>query len=135
MSAVNAIGEGSISGGISIMAAQVPSQPYTPTKLDASPIFIKVQWLAPLNGGSPILAYNVYSGGQLVATKDGSVTEALITNNITPGQIYQITVSATNAVGAGSLSPALAIMAATVPSAPTSVIMVSQSATQIKISW
>ena len=33
------------------------------------------------------------------------------------------------------MSPALAIMAAQVPSAPTNVVMVTQSATQIQISW
>jgi hypothetical protein len=40
VTAVNAIGEGTISAGISVMAAQVPSQPAAPFKVAASPIFV-----------------------------------------------------------------------------------------------
>jgi hypothetical protein len=70
------------------MAAQKPSAPAAPTKIEASPIFVQVLWQAPLTGGSPILGYNVYSGGALVATTASNVVQVILTSNITPGQTY-----------------------------------------------
>lgn len=55
----------------------------------------------------------------------------MITQSIQAGQVYQISVAATNAVGEGEHSDVLSIMAASVPSAPSEVTMHSQSATMI----
>jgi len=40
VTAVNAIGEGALSGGIFAIAAQVPNAPAAPTKVAASPVFV-----------------------------------------------------------------------------------------------
>lgn len=42
------------------MAARVPNQPNTPTKLSADQTQITIQWTAPVdNGGNAITAYKV----------------------------------------------------------------------------
>jgi hypothetical protein len=75
VSAVNAIGEGTKSGSLSVIAAQVPSTPNSPTKLSASASQITVQWTEPGDGGSPILGYRVYKDNvHIVGTFDTSAS-------------------------------------------------------------
>ena len=59
----------------------------------------------------------------------------LISDSISPGVDYQITVVAFNDVGDSIHSDPKTIMAAAVPDAPSGLTMVSQSPTEIKISW
>lgn len=138
VSAVNAIGESSLSGGVAIIAAQVPSAPDLPTKKSASASFIEPQWLAPNNGGSPILGYRIYKDGTTIAgtlETNAATLSLVITDSIVPGTNYSIQVAAYNAVGEGARSTTLTIMAAAIPEAPTGITLVSQSATAIQISW
>lgn len=54
---------------------------------------------------------------------------------LTPGQNYGFAIKAINIVGVSDLSQLTVIMAATVPDAPSTPLMVSQSETQITVSW
>ena len=121
-----------------IIAATVPSAPATPTKKSASSTFIEPEWARPFTGGSDIRGYRVYKDGvhdPAILSTDWDILFLSIEDDITPGQEYEIRVSAYNDVGEGALSPAKTIMAAAVPSPPTDVAKVSQSADEIVISW
>jgi hypothetical protein len=54
---------------------------------------------------------------------------------MTPGALYGFAIKALNVVGSSDLSTLSVIMSATVPDAPSTPLMVSQSETQITISW
>lgn len=54
---------------------------------------------------------------------------------LAPGQIYGFSVRAINVVGESQLSTLTTIMAATVPSAPSKPVLISQSQSQITFSW
>ena len=41
------------------MAARVPDEPLTPTKISADISQITVGWTAPYNGGTPIIVYKI----------------------------------------------------------------------------
>jgi hypothetical protein len=110
VSAVNAIGEGTLSEEQEIIAATVPHQPYIPTKKSASASWIEVEWLSPLNGGSTIRGYHIYKDGIMVV--DTSDTSFMIMTDIQAGVIYQVSVLAYNDVGQGQVSDVLNIMAA-----------------------
>lgn len=64
ISAINAIGEGSLSLDRSIIAASRPDQPAQPSKKTAAASYIEIEWVAPSNGGSDIRGYVVYKTGQ-----------------------------------------------------------------------
>ena len=55
--------------------------------------------------------------------------------SLTTGEIYTWRVIAVNVIGSGPESASIEIMAAAVPDAPLDVTMVSQSQTDITISW
>lgn len=59
----------------------------------------------------------------------------LISDNISPGVTYLISVAAYNDIDQGPVSDNLQIMAAQVPDAPSNVRMLSQDANSIKIEW
>jgi hypothetical protein len=116
----------------------VPSAPAQPTKKSASSSHIEPEWARPFTGGSDIRGYRVYKDGvhdPALFVTDWDTLFLSIEDDITPGQNYEIRVSAYNDVGEGEQSPAKTIMAAAVPSAPTDIAMVSQSADEIVISW
>lgn len=54
---------------------------------------------------------------------------------LTAGTNYGFAIKAINIVGASDLSSLKVIMSATVPDAPSTPVMVSQSETQITVSW
>ena len=63
VAAVNSIEQGSLSGGVEIIAATLPYAPAKPTIKSASSTHIEPQWLAPFNGGSNIRGYKVLKDG------------------------------------------------------------------------
>lgn len=67
-----------------------------------------------------------------------AATDSLVfskSSELTPGNYYQFTVTAVNEVGASEYSDTITVMAASVPSAPSSFSTVAQSTTSITISW
>jgi hypothetical protein len=86
-----------------------PTVPGAPTGVAATAGngLASVSWTAPGDGGSPITSYTVtpYQGGvaQTPMTVNAPATSATV-SNLTNGTSYTFTVSAANAVGAGSAS-------------------------------
>ena len=138
VSAVNAIGEGSMSSGVEIIAATVP---YAPTSLyikSASAASIEPGWSAPFNGGSHIRGYKVYKDGILKTPDFITAHDELslvITDQIVPGVDYTVTVVAYNDVGDSITSDPLIVMAAAVPDFPLAITLVEQGPQAITISW
>ena len=113
VSAVNAIGEGAQAGPISSTPATVPG---APQNLQGTPgnTQVTLTWQYPVSdGGSAITGYKLYrsttSGGtySLIASPVGlTYTDTGRTN----GQTYWYKVSAVNAVGEGTQSPAVSVL-------------------------
>lgn len=138
VSAVNAIDTGALSAGVEIIAATVPYAPAQATKKSASASHIEPEWVAPFNGGSDIRGYKVYKDGVHKAPDFATNFDELslvITDQIVPGDEYQITVVAFNDVGDGIPSDPKTIMAAAVPDPPLDLTLVSQGPTAITIKW
>jgi titin len=140
--ALNAEGYGSYSPAVTIMAATTPGKPETPTILSASSASISIQWLQPTSGGSPITNYNVYVAVGPTVTSDSyslktatGLTQQFLMTDVTPAQTYWFKVVAQNLVGTGPLSDGVSRIAASVPSAPVNLAVVSQSTASITFSW
>ena len=95
-----------------------------PSKNAAASNFIKVDWIPPSDGGSPIKGYSVYNNGVKVGDVSWNVYTFTVTTNLQAGNIYSISVSAYNDVGESVLSVGNRIRAAKVPSAPTLIRMI-----------
>lgn len=85
-------------------AGKVPSAPAVPvaTPRDRG---AQVTWTAPANGGRPITGYTITGAPSGHAVVGGGVTTAVVLGLVN-GTSYTFTVTATNAIGAGSPSPA-----------------------------
>ena len=59
VTAVNDIGEGPTSTVVSILLGTKPAIPAAPTRVSATQTEIAIEWVAPDNGGTPILSYSV----------------------------------------------------------------------------
>ena len=98
-----------------------------------------VSWTAPVsNGGSPLTGYVVtpYVGAtaQTAVVAPATATNATV-GGLANGTSYTFTVAATNAVGAGTASPATgAVVPATVPDAPTGVTA-SAGTGSARVTW
>ncbi|MDE2001466.1 MAG: fibronectin type III domain-containing protein [Patescibacteria group bacterium] len=108
VSAVNLVGEGSLSGEVSAsLAVSVPNAPSALAGVSGDQQ-IALSWQAPANtGGAPITNYKIYrgtsSGSETLLTTTGNSTTYTDTglNNATT---YYYKVSAVNSVGEGALS-------------------------------
>ena len=104
VAAVNANGQGTMSGTVTSTPKTVPG---APTGVSASPGNTQaiVSFTAPVsNGGATITSYTVTSSPGSI-TASGSVSPIVITG-LTNGTPYTFTVTATNAAGTGSASSA-----------------------------
>jgi hypothetical protein len=118
--AVNAVGTGPTSERLTrTTPLVVPDQPRTPL-IQASPGSIEVGWAAPdFDGGTAISGYTATaSPGGAQCSTDGATTCTI--NGLPHGTDYEVTITATNAVGTGSASvPATArTPTITAPGAP-----------------
>jgi hypothetical protein len=117
--------------GIPAALAASATAPAAPSGLVASAgdTTVALSWVAPADGGSPILGYNVYEatspGGENYSVPaNGSIlvtgTTAVV-RGLTNAKTFYFTVAAVNGVGTSSASnEAWAIPGDTVPGAPTS---------------
>jgi len=123
VSAVNAIGEGQLSGEASATPTLGINPPSEPLNLQAAPgdRQVTLTWSAPASdGGSPITNYILYrgtvAGSEAFLAQIGDTltyTDAGLTN----GQTYFYTVSARNAAGEGLMSNEASATATAVPPA------------------
>ena len=123
VTATNAVGTGPASQASNpVVAASSPIAPTGASAVVASLTSANVTWTAPSsNGGSPITGYTVTaSPGGRTCTTTGALTCTV--TGLTTGTSYTFTVTATNALGISSPSPASnGVAPATVPGAPTGV--------------
>lgn len=122
--AVNNIGDSGPSQAISIIAATVPDEPFTPVKQFSDETSIEVGWTPGYNGGTPIQDYEVW---WKLSTDADFVNKVLSTGNnlyykVTTGLVvgleYDFKVKAKNVVGLSIFSDSARFMAARVPDAP-----------------
>lgn len=107
VSAVNAVGEGPLSGESSAMPVTTPSKPLN-LQAVAGNLKVTLTWNVPYsNGGTPIANYVVYRGtspsGETLLVEIGNALTYL-DPTVTNGQTYYYEVSAKNTVGEGPMS-------------------------------
>ena len=134
--AVNAVGTGSPSTRLTrTTPLAVPTQPRTPL-IQASPGSIDVGWAAPdFDGGTAVTGYTATaSPGGAQCSTDGATTCTI--NGVSSGSEYQVTVSATNAVGTGPASVPAAARTPniTAPGAPRSPELTALPG-RIEVAW
>jgi Fibronectin type III domain len=131
----NAVGQSSPSAPVSIRAATISSEPINLHVISSSYNSITFGWSAPVdNGGTPVTDYKVYwnagiegnSFGLLSSTTLGFITYTF-QSGIVAGTYYEFKVVAKNAIGDSTFSTKLRVIAASVPDAPVSLALASQS--------
>lgn len=120
-------------------ALAAPSAPMTLAVTNASSSHIDLSWLAPASdGGSAITTYTVYRG----ASSGSGVSVASTTStsysdtNVTGGNTYYYTITASNAVGEGPHSNEVSANASnpTAPGTPLN-LSVQTSGSALKLAW
>ncbi|MBI4339745.1 MAG: fibronectin type III domain-containing protein, partial [Chloroflexi bacterium] len=118
-----------------------PSNPVTPATVPGAPTGVvavrgngqaTVTWTAPPSNGSAILFYTVTSSPATVAKTTTSTM--LVFTGLTNGTSYTLAVRATNGVGAGLAGVSNSVTPATIPTAPTGVLLTPGNA-QVTASW
>jgi hypothetical protein len=136
VTATNEVGTGDASPSVRRTTPTVlPGPPLTPLA-QVSPGTIEVSWVAPdSNGGAAITGYTATaSPGGAQCSTDGATTCTI--NGVPNGTEYQVTVTATNAVGTGPASVPAAARTPdiTAPGAPRSVELTALSG-RIEVAW
>ena len=107
VAATNSAGTGSYSSSSTSVTPAPPSAPGAPTlgATTATETGITVNWTAPTNnGGSPITGYTVTvtdTAGNVIGTCTSTGTSCTV-SPLTPGTIYTVSLTATNALGQGT---------------------------------
>ncbi len=140
VSATSGYGTGPASNMASAIASDVPDQV---TGLSGTPLpnaEIKIDWTTPANNGYVITGYVIersINAGQTwtVLVADTQSTAVTYTDTaLTIGNTYNYRVAAINAVGTGTVSSDVAIVAGDVPDTPT-ISLTVQAGNQIEITW
>ena len=117
--AVNAIGNGTASAGVSATTLTVPS---APTALSATPTVtsVSISFTAGATGGSAITKYQYsINSGATWSDADAGTTSPVNISGLSASTAYSILLRAVNAVGAGAASTAVSTTTLTLPAAPT----------------
>ena len=140
--AVNSVGSGLWSdavAGTPVAAASVPGKPARPS-VSAGDGSLTVSWSAPDDEGSTIIGYDVWylpqGGIGRYWVRGTSATNVTITG-LTNGVVYDVHILATNSVGSGPWSDAIAgtpVAAASVPGKPARP-SVSAGDGSLTVSW
>ena len=131
----NRVGDSDYSAETTIVAATVPDPPDAPTRVVGTntQTTIDLEWTPNSNGGSGITDYEIWwnGGGGGPATgllhTMGSATATYQVTSLTPGTFYKFAIKAINIVGTSNASGETEIIAATIPGAPSTPTLVSQS--------
>ena len=122
LSAVNILGESSLSDSTSV---ELYSLPLPPDEINASKgnCSVILNWTSPIDvGGSEILRYNIYQGFSgndkiLVGSVNGKINE-FEHNGLQRGEIYYYHLTSINAMGESQPSDTMSIMVYGIPSGP-----------------
>lgn len=135
-------GVSALSTGAGFLVGSVPSAPQTLAVVTQSKISIKISWTAPASdGGAALTLYTVYwdnaSGSTFTSLGTTSTSTLSFTKSsgLTVGSTYKFKVTAKNAIGESVYSSTLSVIAASVPAAPSSFSVITQSQTTIEIAW
>lgn len=130
--ALNAVGYSLPSNYLEMMPAVAPGSPGQPTITAVSSTSISIAWTfdSALNGGTPIIDYQVYwdngvVGTTLLAASSTGSWQTFTTTAVTAGTTYSFWVAAVNYIGLGTPSSKLSVLAASFPDTPTSVAAVA----------
>ncbi len=105
--ASNTVGPGPASDPVVVTPATVPGKP-TGVNVVRGNQSVNVSWVAPLNGGAPIISYTVSDGAGHTCTGGAAATNCTVTG-LTNGTAYTFTVTATNSVGSTTSDPSESI--------------------------
>ena len=101
VSAVNAAGEGTHAGPVTLVAATVPTVPRN-LRVEARDGNVLLTWDAPTdNGGRPITDYEILVDGQVDGLATNPQSRSYVVAELTNGRTYRFEVGARNAVGRG----------------------------------
>ncbi|WP_460948464.1 fibronectin type III domain-containing protein, partial [Okibacterium endophyticum] len=117
--------------------ATAPAAPAQPTVSAAGSDSINVSWAAPADGGSPITGYtvSVAQKGSGIASVSATETTAVVTG-LDRATEYTVTVTAENAVGESSASPAATVTTlAEVPGSLAAPTVSAVSGSEIAVAW
>jgi len=131
---VNSVGESATAGTATLLAGTKPSKIDTVTFVSsANSGKISISWTQPVdNGGIAITKYKLYISQVGSALGAGTDYTNLVTlsnefTGLTGGTLYQIAVSSVNTIGESDLSNILQAPAADVPTAPSSLSVISST--------
>ncbi|MGC8498029.1 MAG: beta strand repeat-containing protein, partial [Acidimicrobiales bacterium] len=120
VAAINAVGTGSASAGVSVTPAGLPAAPGS-VVATAGVTSISVTWSAASANGSAIVGYYAVaqSGASAVTSSCSTPLLTCVLSGLTPDVSYTVEVQAINGVGAGPFASSNAVTPYTVPGAPT----------------
>ncbi len=140
VSATSGYGTGAASNMASAIASDVPDQVTGLTGTALPSAEIKIDWSTPANNGYLITGYVIersidagQTWGVLVANTQSTAITYTDTA-LTIGNTYNYRVAAINAVGTGTVSSDVAVVAGDIPDTPT-ISLTAQSGNQIEITW
>jgi hypothetical protein len=137
--AINAVGTGPASSpSNAVKVGDVPPAPTIGTATAVSANIATVTWTPPASDANhPITSYVVTSNpGGITVTASGAASNNVIVGGLTLDVSYTFTVVAQNDLGDGSASaPSNAIIAGTVPAAPTIGTAVTLSGGRAHVRW
>ena len=99
---------------------------------------VDLSWTTPVNGGSPILGYNLYRGpsaGNLSLYQPLGVVTVYPDTAVTAGTTYFYAVAARNSLGEGTRSVVRSATPTGVPTAPLNVTAVTDVKKGIDLTW
>jgi len=135
--AVSAVGEGTLSSSVNVLAGTPPDPPTGLTAniqdVNATPLDISLSWSSPTNVGSGTLTgFEVWRDGSLVTTT-GLVTS--YTDTVSSSGTYSYQVKAVATHGTSSFSNSASQTTPNPPSAINDLSATIDSDTQISLSW
>jgi titin len=131
VTAVNAVGSSAYSNAATGTTPSVPGVPGNPQAVGGVGQIV-LTWIAPSNGGSPIIRYDIYIDSAVTPVSTGA--SPYIHAGLAAGSSHTYTVKAVNAAGSGTSSAPAVATTANVPGAPGN-LSATAGAGQIVLTW